>query len=324
MSQTQIRNVGALVLLVFVLACTSEVSIPADQLVPGSSALSFENSKWSDATNLGAVNSVFGEQNAFLSKDELTLYFSSDRPADQGGLGGLDIWVSHRPSADSPWSAPVNLGAPINTSSAEFAPSLSIDGHLLFFSSFRPGGQGMSDIYMSRRSDPNDDSAWETPVNVGPPINTPDAENAPVFLENAEDGSANLYFNRGVNAAQQANIYYASVTREGEAQGPVVLVEELNSAVNDAAVTIRKDGREMFFGSPRAGSGGSDIWTSTRRSIHDPWETPINAGPPFNTDFNDLTPNLSFDGRTLIFSSNRPGGEGGNDLWMATRTPSGK
>jgi len=323
MSQTQIRNLGALVPLVFGLACTGEVSTPADQLVPESSALSFANSEWSGATNLGEVNSTFNEQNAFLSKDELTLYFSSDRP---GGLGGLDIWVSRRASVDSPWSPPVNLGPPINTSSADFAPNLSIDGHLLFFSSFRPGGQGMSDIYMSRRSDPNDDFAWENPVNVGSPINTPDAENAPFYLQNAEDGSANLYFNRGQNAAQQANIYYASVTREGEAQGPVVFVAELNDpAVNDAAVTIRKDGREMFFGSTRAGSvGGNDIWTSTRQSIHDPWKTPTNAGPPFNTVFNDLTPTLSFDARTLIFASNRPGGLGGNDLWMSTRTRSGK
>jgi hypothetical protein len=104
----------------------------------------------------------------------------------------------------------------------------------------------------------------------------------------------------------------------------VVFVAELNDpAFNDVAATIRKDGREMFFGSTRAGSvGGNDIWTSTRQSIHDPWTTPINAGPPFNTAFNDLTPDLSFDGRTLIFASNRPGGLGGNDLWIATRTSS--
>jgi hypothetical protein len=145
---------------------------------------SFANSEWSAPVNLGAVNSPFNEQNAFLSKDELTLYLTSNRP---GGLGDLDIWVSQRASVDSPWPPPVNLGPPINTPAADFAPNLSVDGHLLFFSSARPSGQGGPDVYVSRRSDPNDDFAWEDPVNVGAPINTADAENAPFYLQSAEE-----------------------------------------------------------------------------------------------------------------------------------------
>ena len=57
--------------------------------------------------------------------------------------------------------------------------------------------------------------------------------------------------------------------------------------------------------------------------IATPGSPPVNAGAPLNTEFNDLTPSLSFDGHTLIFPSNRSG-LGGNDLWMSTRTPSGK
>jgi len=184
----------------------------------------------------------------------------------------------------------MNLGPPVNTATNDFGPNLSIDGHLLFFASARPGGFGGADIYVSHRDDPNDDFAWGTPVNVGPPINTANAEQAPFYLQNAEDGSGNLYFNRGLQVIQAADIYYASVTRDGEAQGDVVFVAELSSPVNDFAVTIRKDGRETFFTSPRPGTiGGNDIWTSTRRSIHDPWETP-------------QTPEL----RSILFSMTAP------------------
>jgi len=281
----------------------------------------FGKSTWSDPVNLGAVNSLSNEQNAFLSKDELTLYFTSDRP---GGLGGLDIYVSHRASVDSAWQPAVNLGPPINTASADFGPNLSIDGHLLFFASARPGGQGGSDIYVSRRSDPNNDFAWETPVNVGPPINTADQDQAPFYLQNAEDGSGNLYFNRGALVAQRADIYYASVTRDGEVRDPEVFVAELNSSFNDLATTLRKDGREIFFTSSRPGMGGNDIWTSKRQSIHHAWEPPVNAGEPLSSVFNDVTPHLSFDGRTMIFATTRPGGFGGNDLWISTRAPSGQ
>jgi hypothetical protein len=310
-------------LALLVLACGTDAPTYPKKDVPGVRLHSFANFEWSAPVNLGAVNSPFNEQNVFLSKDELTLYFTSSRP---DGLGDLDIWVSQRASVDNPWPPPVNLGPPINTPSADLAPNLSIDGHLLFFASTRPGGQGTSDIYVSRRSDPNDDFAWEDPVNIGAPINTADIESAPFYLQNAEDGSANLYFNRGNLALQQVNIYYASVTRKGEAHGPVVFAAELNDpAFNDAAVTIRKDGREIFFFSTRIGSlGGNDLWTSTRQSTHQPWEPPTNVGPPLNTAVSDNTPNLSFDGRTLIFASARPTGSGGNDLWMSVRTPIGK
>src|SRR2546430_1810744 len=75
----------------------------------------------------------------------------------------------------------------------------------------------------------------------------------------------------------------------------------------------------------RPGSTGFDIWTSTRPSVHDAWSTPVNLGAPVNSQFNEFHPNLSFDGRTLLFISgmNRKPNLGGFDIWMATRTPLG-
>ncbi len=64
------------------------------------------------------------------------------------------------------------------------------------------------------------------------------------------------------------------------------------------------------------------------------WSEPVDLGPVVNSSskvgtaltsaFDDVTPSLSWDGRTLSFASNRPGGSGGNDLYMSTRTPSGQ
>src|SRR6266566_5161375 len=125
---------------------------------PKIQAMSFANSEWSEPVNLGpVVNSSSNEQNATLARDGLSLYFSSNRP---GGSGPLDIWVAQRACTDPDdlacaWQAPANLGSPINSAGADFAPNLSEDGHLLFFSS--NGGVGANiDIYVSRRSDVND------------------------------------------------------------------------------------------------------------------------------------------------------------------------
>ena len=282
---------------------------------------SFAGSEWSTPVNVGApINTSGNEVNAALSPDELSLYFTTIRT---GGFGGTDVWVSRRACGDCAWEEPRNLGAAINGPGADAGPRLSTDGHLLFFQSDRVGGHGGGDVYVSRRSDTNDDLSWGDPVNLGADVNTAETENAADYLQSAEEGSANLYFNR--SSAGGIDLYYAAVTRDGETRGPSVLVSELSDpAATDQHASVRKDGREVFFSSNRAGGvGGLDLWAATRQSVHEAWSAPVNLGAPLNTSLTDQQPSLSGDGRTLLFSSSRAGGLGGNDLWISTRTPSG-
>ncbi len=114
---------------------------------------------------------------------------------------------------------------------------------------------------------------------------------------------------------------YMSTLQDDETFGPVCLVPELSSPSRDTRTAIRRDGLEIFVTSNRAmGQGLLDLWVATRGSTSEPWSTPVNLGSTVNGAFNDGAPALSFDGTTLYFYSNRPGGLGGNDLQVATRT----
>ena len=62
-----------------------------------------------------------------------------------------DLWMATRPAVDTPWPLPTNLGAPVNTNQLENGPTLSRTGRELFFNSDRPGGQGGTDLWMTRR-----------------------------------------------------------------------------------------------------------------------------------------------------------------------------
>lgn len=215
----------------------------------------------------------------------------------------------------------------MNGPGIDASPVVSIDGHLLFFSSDRAGGQGSNDVYVARRADKSEDLGWGPAVNLGSDVNTAAFEAGGFYLQSAEEGSANLYFVRGPNTVA-LDIYVAPVNASGETLGPAVLVLELsdqNAAITDAHPSLRTDGREVYFYSNRAGSlgGPSDLWRSTRRSVHEPWSTPENLGPPLSTAANETQPTLTSNGRTLIFTSTRAGGLGGGDIWMSTRTPSG-
>lgn len=316
------RRVTALAALPLVLACGIDSrQVTTDPGVPSQLPLLSQSgySEWSPPENLGApINTSFNEQGPTLSNDGLRLYFGSDR---SGGFGGFDIWFSRRACTDCPWGPPENLGAVVNSVSGETGPSMSVDGHLLFFRSNRAGGRGLGDVYMSRRANPKDDAGWETPVGLGPGVNTEGDEAGAEYLQNAEEGVANVYFNRAPPGGS-TDLYYASVTRDGETRGPATLISELSHPTAfDQGPTLRGDAREIVFFSNRPGGvGATDLWTSTRPSIHHSWSTPVNLGAPMNSTALEQQPNLSDQGRTLMFASNRSGGSGGTDIWISTRT----
>jgi hypothetical protein len=283
-------------------------------------------SGWSAAVNLGpVVNSASEDAPGSISRDGLSLYLSSPRPAV--GNTGNDIWVSRRVSVNAPWESPENLGPTVNAPGSvnDQAPTVSLDGHRLFFVSNRPGGFGGNDIYVSRRRDKRDDFGWEAPVNLGGEVNTAAGEGGPAYFEDEATGTITLFFQSGRPGGLGGNDIYASTLLPDGTFGAPVLVRELSSPFNDQRPTIRRDGLEIFLASDRPGPGtlgGMDIWVATRASTSDPWSTPVNLGPAVNSVNFDGGPALSFDATTLYFTSaNRPENVGGPrfDIWMTTR-----
>jgi Tol biopolymer transport system component len=91
-------------------------------------------------------------------------------------------------------------------------------------------------------------------------------------------------------------------------------------SATEAHPSASADLRELYFGSDRdGGQGGFDIWRATRATPADPWGDAVPVAE-LNTGDDDNTPSLSFDGLTMYLSSDRPGGLGGVDIWVSTRS----
>ena len=104
-------------------------------------ASKFSNGKYLPPEKLPApINTSFREFDAFVSPDEQTIIFSSERP---GGIGGADIYVSFRDGRGN-WSEPANLGPEVNSERSEYGATISPDGRYLFFTSSKAGNE---DIY---------------------------------------------------------------------------------------------------------------------------------------------------------------------------------
>jgi hypothetical protein len=99
----------------------------------------------------------------FMSKDETTLYFSSNKP---GGYGRYDIYSSGL-NSDGSFSEPQNLGNIINTAGSEIYPFYHMTGRL-YFSSDGHAGRGGMDLYYSDYAD----GEWKEPINLQAPFNT--------------------------------------------------------------------------------------------------------------------------------------------------------
>jgi Tol biopolymer transport system component len=259
--------------------------------------------------NLSSLNSAAGESYPSLSADGLTLYFVSTRN------GSDDIWFATRPDASSPFGAPMALPG-FNTGGAENGPSISSDGLSLYFNTdvFTGAGFGLADIYVSTRPDLSSSFGLPSPVLGGVSLPFPSHDQEPYI---SKDGLSLLFASNRSGGAGDFDIWVASRPDFTSPFNPPVNVAEINSPFEDSAPTLTADGLTIYFHSTRPGGvGGFDLWMATRPDPSSVFGPPVPVSL-VNTPASEGSPDISGDGSVLVFSSNRPGGVGSSDIWLA-------
>jgi len=233
-----------------------------------------------------------------------------------------------------PWARPVNLGPVINTAANEQHPAISKDGLSLYISSDRPGGFGGIDIWVSQRActDMQDPAcAWQTPVNLGPNINSAGNDVAPTFTP---DGHQLYFHSAGRGGCGLADLFVARRHDKrddfgwepAENLGCVV-----NSSFADAGPTYFEDDATgittLYFtvqNNPPTSDQGFDIYASTRIGDDGAFGAPVLV-PELSSPFRDTRTAIRRDGLEIFLSSGRPGDDvvghsaGSEDLWVSTR-----
>ncbi|MCX2574228.1 OmpA family protein [Pedobacter sandarakinus] len=211
--------------------------------------------------------------------------------------------------------APQNLGSGVNTTDAEYFPALTADGETLIFTRQVNGNE---DFWTSQFKN----NSW----NLAQPLST--KINTATYNEGAQTISPDgkyLFFT-GCNRPDglgRCDIYISH--REGKDWGePYNVGKPVNSEYWESQPAISPDGRTLYFISNRpGGSGGYDIWKST---ITDDakWGPAINLGPEINTAYDENTPFLHADGKTLYFASDGWPGFGNKDIFYSRMNDDGK
>ncbi|OLC15694.1 MAG: hypothetical protein AUH32_02790 [Actinobacteria bacterium 13_1_40CM_66_12] len=293
---------------------------------------------WSPPAPIEELASTHGDFHPGISKDGLSLFFTTDRSAPPL----TEIWVSRRASLDSQWGSPDSVDSLNSAGATTGVPNLAPSRHFIYFNSDRLGNGRPGDLYFAFRKDKGDDFGWQAPALVPGQLNTAvAAEAGPTYFED-EAGHPRLYFTRFAGKGvfgqpdQDFDIHVSFQNADGSF-GPGQIVPALNAIPQagdpphtwsrDTRTAIRRDGLEMYITSNRHGgltySGlpMENLWVSTRADTStEDWSVP-ELVEGLNSGFGDGGPALSWDGTTLYFFSQRTasGQQGKRQLWTSSR-----
>ncbi|HUT53207.1 MAG TPA: OmpA family protein [bacterium] len=264
------------------------------------------------------VNSAASDFAPVVSPDGNSLFFASDRA---GGLGGQDIWVSERKNGE--WSAPRNLGAPVNDQFNQGPDCFYANNgkQYLFITYCNQASEGMCDIYIGEKGG---DGLWGKPKSLGAPINTDYSEanaswdyvNKVLYFVSTRPGGMSGEGPKRLPRESSYDIWSSRLGDDGTWGQPANLGAPVNTPGWEGVAFYLAADQSLYFSSDgHGGMGGADIF----RSVHNTdgtWSEPepVNV---VNTADNDMYFSIPAAGDVAYFSSIMDGGLGEEDIYMA-------
>lgn len=256
--------------------------------------------------NFGQViNSEYTEYNPVVSADESVLAFTALRPNNGKTRSNEEfieqVYISYNTSGTWTQPKPIEIISDYNVGTA----GLSADGQRMMV--FIGGAQGTGNLYEITKSG----EEWSQPTSLSNKINSRHLETTASVTP---DGKTIYFASSRPDGYGGLDIYKSEKLESGEWGPPVNLGPKINTKYNEDAPFIHPDQWTLFFTSDGHNSmGGRDIFVT--RLFNDQWTEPENMGYPINTTANDNYFNLTADGRKGYFSSDRKGGNGGQDIY---------
>jgi len=217
-----------------------------------------------------------------------------------------------------------NLGENINTANDEFAPLQSPNyEEKIYFSSSRKGNLGglrdengeLDDLSGKYSSDIFSaiiqNGEWTNPKRLNNLVNSPHND---VALDFTESGKALLLF-KGFDLFSGQILIDSFKPIEEKPLFPPRFQSPIVSERGDGSPSFFNDTTLIFSSRIEGGYGGSDLYVS--EFTNGKWSVPHNLGPNINSAYDETTPFLAADGRTMYFSSNNTSGVGGFDIYKA-------
>jgi outer membrane protein OmpA-like peptidoglycan-associated protein/tetratricopeptide (TPR) repeat protein len=212
----------------------------------------FMKGKWSKSRSFGKeINTKKNEGMAKFATHGKAFYFAGCMRSDTEG--GCDIYKAELSRGEVTKVSRVEGN--LNSEYWDSQPSITCDGHFMYFSSSRIGGSGGADIWVSRLKENGD---WSVPENLGNNINSEGDEEAPFI---SSDGMT-LYFTSNGHEGQGDGDIFISRKINDQWSEPINLDYPINSPAKELGFYVQGNGKTAFFASAKiGGEGGLDIYS---------------------------------------------------------------
>ena len=249
------------------------------------------------------VNTEFTEYNPVVSADESLIAYTVLKPADSRSSQNFVEHIMVLKKEGQNWGVPQQLK--INGGFNAGTAGISADGQRMII--YLNGGATGGGLYMIWRKG----DGWGTPQELVGDINSRYQESTASITP---EGRTIYFASNRPGGFGGMDIYKSELQQNGSWGRAENLGPTVNTSADEDAPFIHPDGRTLFFTSNGAGSiGGKDVFRTNL--IGSKWSTPENLGYPINTVANDNYFTLTADGSRAYFSSDRPGGKGGQDIY---------
>ncbi len=259
--------------------------------------------------NLKLLNTKYEEHSPMISADQSTIVFTStrqpedDKPEIPEDELHENIFISH--FKDSAWSEPIPISSNLRSKYHDVNVGVSNDGQTIFvYNNTNNDGE----IYATSL----EGSIWLEPLLLTEPISSIYEEK---WMSLSPDHRIVYFVSNRPGGYGGLDIYYVERDIEGNFLEVKNIGDAINTPEDETGVFIHPDGKTLYFSSKgHYTMGGYDIFKSTRDS-NGVWSKPINLGIPVNSPDDDRFISVNAEGKVGYFSSVRPEGMGGRDIY---------